>query len=372
MKYLILFTILLLLVSCSTPSIKEGYSTYDEISIPLSDQERFLSLYYSIGDIGDETVIASFNSINGDLKVSDLITGKEFFRRNIPLDGPNSIPEHFLLNVNIGDQRIALTSNAGKLIYLFDINGELIDKIHLLDNEDDHEYFYASDGNALFFHNKNKIYLNYFADLFPNRDPGKDYYSILSISSGDKTFSHLAPVPKENIEKIWGEGHMIVGPYGTYSKHYEAFLTGFANSNVVKIYDIEGGLLKEVELDLKNWKKPLPTDIKFEDSGSLSQEAIYELRGYSGSFQKVWKILEMKDGFLVEVLQPVSEAPLPRFSVYKFDLDFNFLSTHDFFDDHFTCYQSFIYKDKYHLVDLKAYQEDEDKLVFGAISFDDL
>lgn len=371
MKYFHLI-LLLIFISCSKHVEKSAFEYTDILKINLSSQERFMSLKYSVGEIDSKSVLVTFNSINGDVKLIEIHSGKELFVKNIPLEGPNSIPEYFLVNIYVGNQKIVIVSDQGNLILLMDKNGEIINKVELPKDEEDHGYLYYSDGNMLFFENNNNLFISYFAGLFPNRDPNKDYYSLFEFSIEEKERKRIIPLSKENIEKFWGEGHMIICPFGTYSNHYGGFLTGFANSNNLKLYDIQGDFQKEFNLELKNWKKPVPTDLKYEDLASLSQESIYELRSHSIQQQKVWKILEMKEGFLVEVLEPVSESPLPRFSVHKFDLDFKYISTREFFDDHFTCYQSFVFEDKYHLVDLKAYQEDEDNLTFGVFAFDDL
>lgn len=360
------------LSGCSTQDKKFNSNKVDGFVISLSENERFMSLKYSVGEIDSKSVLATFNTINGDVKLIEIHSGKELFVKNIPLEGPNSIPEYFLVNIYVGNQKVVIVSDQGNLILLMDKNGEIINKIELPEDEEDHGYLYYSDGNMLFLDINDKLFISYFGGLFPNRDSNKDYYSLFEFSIEDKKRRRLMPVPKENIEKFWGEGHMIICPFGTYSKHYNGLLTGFANSNNVKLYDIQGNYQKEFDLELKNWKQPVPTELKYEELASLSQDAIYELRAYSQAQQKVWKILEMDDGFLVEVIEPISEAPLPRFSVHKFDLDFKYISTREFFDDHFTCYQSFVFEDKYHLVDLKAYQEDEDNLTFGSFTFDDL
>lgn len=363
---------ILLIISCSGPQECAGIVSKTELIIPLTEKDNFIFLSFNVSIMDGEPVVALYNMWNGELRLSNLETGKDFFKKIIPLDGPNSIPEHFLVNTHIGEDGVFLISNAGSVVYIFNKKGDLIETLKLPDFEEDHGYLYFSDGNKLFFNQNNKLYLNYFAGLYPSRNPNKTYHSILSVSLENKTYKHLAPLPQENVEKFWGEGHMLTGPFGIYSTYYQGLITGFSISNILRIYDLQGSLLKEIQLDLNNWKKPIPTDLKYEDLASLSQEAIYELRAYSGQQQKVWKILEMDEGFLIEVLEPDSEAQLPRFSVYKFDKDFNFLSSRAFLDDHYTCYQSFVLNNMYHLVDLKAYQENEDELKFGVFGFEDL
>ncbi|MCH7413399.1 hypothetical protein MM213_07885 [Belliella sp. R4-6] len=367
--YLILFVFFF---SCSSQVEKSRFEKEGAITITLSEKERLLSLKFSIGELDERPVLATFNSINGDVKLIDIMSGKDLFMKNIPNEGPNSISDYIMVNMYVGDQRLFIVSDQGDLVFMLDRNGEILHTIDLPSGGDDYDNFYYSDGNMLFYDSGEKIYLNVFPAMFPSRDQKKEYYSVLNYQMDDYSPHFFGPLPRENVEKFWGEGHMIVCPFGIYSNHYDGFLTGFANSNILRVSNMKGEITKKVELELPNWQRPIPTDLKYEDLEGVSQDAIYELRGYSQAQQKVWKILEMKDGFLLEVLQPISEAPLPRFSVYKFDLEFNFVSSRDFFDDHYTCYQSFIFEDKYHLVDLKAYEQNEDELVFGAFSFDDI
>lgn len=372
MKKLGYILLLILFFACSKHDSNKEKIIGNSFSIPLSQTESFISLSFDVSTIDQKPVAAVYNFLNGELRLYDITTGKDLFKKTIPLEGPNSIPEHFLVNTYIGEEGVFLVSNAGRVVYLFNKKGDFINKLRLPDFEEDHGYFYFSDGNKLFMNKDNKIYLSYFAGLFPNKNPNNVYNSVLAISIDDNSFRYLAPLPRENVEIFWGEGHMLTGPFGTYSTHYNGLITGFSNSNIVKVYDLNGTLYKEVYLELRNWRQPVPTNIKYEDLANLDQDALYKLRAHSNQQQKVWKILEMEEGFIVEVLEPVSEVPLPRFTVYKFDKDFNFLSTRAFLDDHYTCYQSFVLNNKYHLMDLKAYQEDEDELKFGVFGFEDL
>lgn len=371
MKYCIL---LLLIVSASCSGVKneDSGNRSSELTLKLSDDEGLMTSHFNVGELDGKTVFALFNTSNGNLRVVNLFSNKLVFEKQIPLEGPDSFPEAFFVSVFVEGDQVALVSESGRIIFFFDQNGDKVNEVKLPGDADDFSPFYFLDGVNIFHHTGNEFYLGYFNDLFPNRDINKDYFTLYNYSFSRNESRSLVPMPRENVEKFWGVGHMGTSPFGLYSDHYQSFVAGFGNSNELKIYKRDGELIKTIDLQLDHWKRPMPTDLIYEELGSLSQDELWELRSYTAKQYKIWKLHEMKEGFLLEVLEPDSEAQLPRFSVYKFDLDFNFLSYKSFFDDHFTCYQSFVAEDKYHLVDLKAYEEDEDQLVFRVFSFDDI
>lgn len=371
--FLTYFGLTILLFSCNQnkEAIDEVF-TVDNLSIPLSQTETFLYTKIGVGMFNGAICLVKFNTVTGSLNILDLSSNQSVLEVTVENDGPESFNNlMFTIPHVIEDKVYLINGPSGKMLSV-NSSGMIETVLKLpIDADLGFAYMYISEGNRLFYKDAHSFFIGFYPDHQKSRTYEVPLQSVIKIDSS-QNMKFFAPLPKYNISNIWGNDHMTTGPFGIYSKNKNAFLTGFSNNNELSVFSLDGVLKERIVLDIPDWKNTEPYPIEVAQLGTVSNDVLWEIKRHGENLPKIWKIYEFTEGYLLEVVHGNGSGFFPDFSVYKFDLDFNFLSKKDFIGHENTFYQSFQLGETYYLFNQHAYEENEDKLIFDGFDFDAL
>ncbi|EKB47311.1 DUF4221 family protein [Cecembia lonarensis] len=350
----------------------EKFSPVDNLTILLSDTETFLYNKIGVGIFKGNFCLVKFNTITGNLNILDVSSNKPILEVTIEDDGPEGFNNLFFTVPHVIEDKVYLINGPSGQILSVNSSGLIETTLKLpIDADLGFAYMYNSEGNRLFHKDEDSFFIGFYPDHPKSGIYKRPLQSVLKIDSTHDMVL-FAPLPKENIANTWGNDHMNTGPFGIYSKSKNAFITGFSNKNELSVFSKDGLLQESIVLDLPDWKNPEHFPIDAAQLETVSNDVLWEIKRYGESLPKIWKIYEFAEGYLLEVVHGNGSGFFPDFSIYKFDLDFNFLSKKDFIGHENTFYQSFQFGDAYYLFNQHAYEENEDELVFDRYGFDDI